>query len=200
MSWHGGKLPYPCLSTWGWPNGLEQGKLYLAMGILNTTTIENEQCDNSCGICTKRWHEQFLPVYRSGIIGFLDFMTLTGKLPQGIDGKASISSLLAGSAFCKETIFDRATSSILRMQVDALFLSLAASRIIQLWPKNETLQWDIVCEYNNVYNNDSSFIEAHIGVPTYKRSDDAWWGIHLFSEFRVRRRNPVPLSTTINNN
>ncbi len=54
-----------------------RGESYLAMGILNTTTIKKERCDNLCAICTKRWHEQFLPVYRSGVIGFLDFLTLT---------------------------------------------------------------------------------------------------------------------------
>ncbi len=85
------------------------------------------------------------------------------------------------------------------MQVDALFLSLAASGMIQFQPKNKTLQWGIVREYVYVYN-DTSLIKAHIGVPTYKRSDDAWRGIHVFSENHVRRRNPVPLSTTINNN
>jgi hypothetical protein len=47
--------------------------------------------------------------------------------------------LLAGSAFWKGTIFDRATGDISRMQVDTLFLSLAASGIIQLQPKNKTL-------------------------------------------------------------
>ncbi len=138
-------------------------------------------------------------MYRSGVVGFLDFLTLTGKLPQDVDYKDRISSLLAGSAFWKETIFDRAVGGISQMHVDTLFLSLAASGIIQLQPKNETLQWDIVREYGNVYN-DTSFIEAHIGVPTYKRSDDAWRGIHVFSENHVRRRNPVPLSITINNN
>ncbi len=58
-----------------------RGESYLATGILNTTTIEKERCDNSCAICTKRWHAQFLPVYCSGVVGFLDFLTLTGKLP-----------------------------------------------------------------------------------------------------------------------
>jgi hypothetical protein len=171
-----------------------RGESYLATGILNTTTIEHERCENSCGICTKRWHEQFLPVYRSGVVGFLEYLMLIGKLPQDINDKDQISSLLAGSAFWKETIFDRAAGGISRIQVDELFLSLAASGIIQLRPKNDTLQWDIVWEYGIVYNN-TSFIDKHIGVPTYKRSEDAWQGIHLFSENHVRRRNPVPLYT-----
>ena len=31
VSWHGGKLPYPCLSTWGWPIGLEQSSSLSAL-------------------------------------------------------------------------------------------------------------------------------------------------------------------------
>jgi hypothetical protein len=47
-----------------------------------------------------------------------------------------MSSLLAGSMFWKETVFDRAAGGISRMQVDALFLSLTASGILQLNPKD----------------------------------------------------------------
>jgi hypothetical protein len=58
--------------------------------------------------------------------------------------------------------------------------------------------WGIAQEYGNK-NNDNSFIEAHIGLPHYKR-EDALRGIYLFCKDSVRRRNPVTLSTTINNN
>ncbi len=75
-------------------------------------TIENDRCDNSCCICTKRWHEQLLPVYRSAVVGFLEFLMVSGQLPQDVDNKDSISSVLAGSAFCKETVFDRAAGGI----------------------------------------------------------------------------------------
>ncbi len=60
----------------------------------------------------------------------------TGKLPVEVDYKDSISSLLAGSAFWKETVFDWATGGISRMQVDALFPSLTASGLFQLNPKD----------------------------------------------------------------
>jgi hypothetical protein len=60
----------------------------------------------------KRWHEQFLPVYCSGVIGFLEFLMLTVKLPQDINYKDPISSLLAGSAFWKENVFYRAAGGI----------------------------------------------------------------------------------------
>jgi hypothetical protein len=107
--------------------------------------------------------------------------------------------LSTGSAFWKETVsFDWATGGISRMQPDALFLSLTASGILQLNPNNTSFQWGIAWEYATANNNDC-FIEAHIGIPIYKR-DDAWQGVNLFSENHVRKKNPVPLSTTINNN
>jgi hypothetical protein len=85
------------------------------------------------------------------------------------------------------------------VQVDALFLSFTASQIIQLQGKNKTsLQWGIAREYGNK-NKNNLFLEALIGIPPYKR-EDAWRGIHLFCKDRVRRRKPVPLSTTNNNN
>jgi hypothetical protein len=81
-------------------------------------------------------------VYCSGVIGFFDFMTLTGNLPQGINDKDCITSMLARSAFRNGRIFDRAAGGISQMQIDALFLflSLAASVIIQLQTNNETLK------------------------------------------------------------
>jgi hypothetical protein len=84
------------------------------------------------------------------------------------------------------------------MQVDALSLSLTASGILQLNWKDTSLQWGIALEYASANNNDC-FIEAHIRIPIYKRND-AWQGLNLFSKTRVRKRHPVPLSTTINNN
>jgi hypothetical protein len=62
---------------------------------------------------------------------------VTGKLPQDVDNKDHISSLLACSAFWKKTVFDRACGGISQVQVDALFLALTASQMIQLQPKNK---------------------------------------------------------------
>jgi hypothetical protein len=45
----------------------------------------------------------------------------TGKLPQEVDYKAPISSLLAKSKFWKEAMFDRTASGISQIQVDAFF-------------------------------------------------------------------------------
>jgi hypothetical protein len=67
-----------------------------------------------------------------------------------------------------------------------------------LKPKDTSLQWGIAREYASANNNDC-FIEAHIGIPIYKR-DDAWQRVNLLRETHVRKRNPGPLSTTIYNN
>jgi hypothetical protein len=111
-----------------------RGESYLATGCLNFNVID-ERCDNSCSICSKKWHNQFLPVYCSSVVAFLDYLMQTEDLPQEVDYKAPISSLLAKSKFWKEAIFDCAASVISQMQVDALFLSLTASGIIQMVPK-----------------------------------------------------------------
>jgi hypothetical protein len=162
--------------------------------ILAQTNTALESCDDECCICTKKWHEIFIPVYRSGVVGFLEFLMLTGKLPVDVDYKDPISSLLAGSPFWKETVFDRAACTVSQMQVDALFLSLTAAGIIKLEPKNDSsFQWVVAREYGASIKT-GSFIEAHMGTPIYKR-DESWQGVHLLNDNRVRRRDP-----SINNN
>jgi hypothetical protein len=69
---------------------------------------------------------------------------------------------------------------------------------IHLHLNNTSLQWGIAWEYANA-NNNYCLIEAQIGIPIYK-SDDAWQGVNLFRKNCVRKRNPVPSSTSINNN
>jgi hypothetical protein len=81
------------------------GESYLAMGCLNFNVID-EKCDNSCSICTRKWHNQFLPVYHSIVVAFLEYLMQMRKLPQEVDYKALISSLLAKSKFWKEAIFN----------------------------------------------------------------------------------------------
>ena len=64
----------------------------------------------------------------------------TGKLPQDVNYMSPISSLLVGSPFWKETVFDCPAGGISRIQGDALFLSLTAPGMIHLQPNNECLQ------------------------------------------------------------
>jgi len=105
------------------------GEFYLSTGAL-------------APICTKGWHEVFIPVYRTSVVSFLEFLMLTGKLPAEVDYKTPVSSVLATSAFWKETIFDRNFHKVSRSHVDAFFLSLAAAGIFKLEPKKDSLfQW-----------------------------------------------------------
>ena len=161
-----------------------RGESYLAMGGLDLGNIICTPCGNSCSICTRKWHEMFLPVYRSSVVLFLEFLMQSGQLPQEIDPKLPVSAILAGNKFWLETIFDRAAGGIYRMHVDSLFLSLIAAGMIKMSMQNNELQWVIAREY---YPSGTSIIESRLGRPIYK-SDYVWDGIHLFSENRMRRR------------
>ena len=103
-----------------------RGEAYLSTGYLDGHEIE-DRCDSTCSICTQKWHKQILPVYHSEVVlAFLEYLIQTGKLPHDIDFKLLISSILAGSSFWKEIIFDPAPGGISQLQVDTLFLSLLA--------------------------------------------------------------------------
>jgi hypothetical protein len=125
----------------------------------------------------------FLPVYRSSLELFLEFLMQSGQLPQ-VDPKLPVSAILASNTFWKETLFYRAAGGISRMHVDSLFLSLIAAGMIKMTMQNNALQWVIAREYDPL---GTSIIESRLGRPLYKR-DDVWDGIHLFSENRMRRR------------
>ena len=78
----------------------------------------------------------FLPVYRSSVELFLEFLMQSGQLPQEIDPKLPVSA--------KETLFDRAAGGIFRMHVDSLFLSLIAAGMIKMTMQNNALQCALV--------------------------------------------------------
>ena len=67
------------VSTWVANN--PRGKCYLAKGCLDISEPVSTRCGTSCSICTKRWHEILLPVYRSSVESFLEFLLETGKFP-----------------------------------------------------------------------------------------------------------------------
>ena len=108
-----------------------RGESYLAFGGLDLTSEVGTPCVNSCSICTRRWHEMFLPVYRSSVMLFFEYLMQSGQLPHEIDPKSPVSSLLAGSTYWKEALFDRAAGGISRMHVDSFFMSLIASGMIK---------------------------------------------------------------------
>jgi len=83
----------------------ERGEIYLSSGSLDSITY-TVRC-SSCPICNRRYHKDFLPVYKSGVVAFLEWLTFTAKLPFVIDEKIQVSSFLMRSAYWKEIIFDR---------------------------------------------------------------------------------------------
>ncbi len=56
-------------------------------------------------------------MYKSDVVTFLKWMTLTAKLPYVIDGKIQVSLFLMTSAYWKEIIFDKTSTSITRTNV-----------------------------------------------------------------------------------
>ena len=127
-------------------------------------------------------------------MSFIEFLMITGKLPAEVDYKNPVSSLLAESAFWKETVFDKNFLSVSRINVGAFFLSLATTGILKLEPKKDSVfQWVIAQEYGGSAKAESFTIEAHIGTPLYK-CDNSWNGINVFSETRTRKRDPSLLN------
>jgi len=82
----------------------ERGEIYLSIGSLDSVTA-TARC-SLCPICNRRYHKQFLPVYRSGVVAFLEWLSLTAKLPFIVDRKIQVSSLLMTSTYWKEIVFD----------------------------------------------------------------------------------------------
>jgi hypothetical protein len=151
-----------------------RGKVYLSAGNLDAHVVE-DRCETLCSICTKEWHKQFVPVHHFGVVAFLENLMQTGKLPQKVDYKSPILSLVAGSTSWKEAIFDCAAGGKSRLQVNTFFLSLTMLGMIHLQPSKECFQWSI--KQVNVCANDR-FIEETIGSPFYKR-DNVWHGMNL---------------------
>ncbi len=77
-----------------------RGEAYLSAGLLDQNYVANKDgCNDACSICTKKWHDQFLPVYRSAVVAFLEYLMQISRLPQDVDYKSPILSFLAGNNF-----------------------------------------------------------------------------------------------------
>jgi hypothetical protein len=88
--------------------------------------------------------------------------------------KNPLSGVLSKRAYWTEWIFDKAKGSVQVRNIDALFLSLIASRIITLEKSGSGVwQWNIVWDDNS--------------TPRYKL-DGAWDGINLIEEGTPRNR------------
>jgi len=73
----------------------ERGEIYLASGMLDSSRAIG-RC-SACPICNRTYHKDFIPVYRSGVVSFLEWLIVTTKLPFAVDFKIQVSSLLMTS-------------------------------------------------------------------------------------------------------
>jgi hypothetical protein len=147
-------------------------------------------------ICNRTYHKDFLPIFQSGVISFLEWLTATAKLPFSIDFKVNISSLLMTSNYWKEIIFVKASTSVSRTNVDALFLSLAVSEIIEIQNTNDSIKWFVERQAPLLpqLNINVTLMGATIGEANYKL-DEYWVGIHQHPPTRIRvcmPQNPTP--------
>ncbi len=102
-------LNYGCLH--------KQGEIYLSSRSLEGSPA-TRHC-TSCPICNRTYHKDFLPVYRSGVESFLEWLTATAKLPFMVEFKVKVSLLLMSSPYWKEIIFNKSLLSVSRTNVKA---------------------------------------------------------------------------------
>jgi hypothetical protein len=131
-------------------------------------------------------------VFRSGVDAFLEWLTLTAKLPFIVDRKIQVSSLLMTSTYWKEIVFDKSSTSITRTNVDSLFLSLAASGILDIQNSPDGIRWMLGRPAPTTATTDTNvgLIHATIGTARYTL-DEYWVGINLHPVTRIRVRTPA---------
>lgn len=139
------------------------------------------RCVTRCPICTKEWYKLYLPVYKKGVIDFLESRVAQAFLPRPID-LGTVSDMLKDNVFWIETIFDRAKSGVKKTHVDALFFSLAAAKILDLEKVNGVIHWNVSYDYD---------IENPLNETRRYNIDSSWKGVHLFESTRTRRRIPT---------
>ena len=127
------------------------------------------------------------------MVAFLEWLTLTAKLlPFIVDRKIQVSSLLMMSTYWKEILFDKSSTSITRTNVDSLFLSLAASGILEIQNSPDGIRWMIGRQAPTTVTTDTNvgLIRATIGTAKYTL-DEYWVGINLHPVTGIRVCTPV---------
>ncbi len=138
-----------------------RGELYLSTGLLDSLPAMRvtQQAQYVTGIL----------VFWCSVLSFIEWLNATAKLPFWIEFRVLISSLIMASLYWKETIFDKASTSVSQSNVDVLFLSLAASRILEMQNTNDGLM-RIVGQQAPVLQQPNAFVtlaEATIGETNY---------------------------------
>jgi hypothetical protein len=108
-------------------------------------------------------------VYQSGVVAFLEWFTLTAKLPFIVNRKIQASSLLMTSTYWKEILFDKSSTLITQTNVDSLFLSLAASGILEIQNCPDGIRWMLKCQAPTTATTvtNVALIRATIGTAKY---------------------------------
>jgi hypothetical protein len=99
------------------------------------------------------------------------------------------------SAYWKEILFDKSSTSITRTNVDSLFLSLAVTGILEIQNSPDGIRWVLGQQAPTTATTDTdvSLISVTIGVAKYKL-DIYWVGINLHPATRIQVRTPAILT------
>jgi hypothetical protein len=94
--------------------------------------------------------------------------------------------------YWKEILFDKASTSITQTNVDSLFLSLAASGILEIQNSPDGIRWMLGRQAPRTVMTDSNvmLIHATIGMAKYT-PDEYWVGINLHPVTRIRVCTPA---------
>ncbi len=166
-----------------------RGEIYLSTGLLDSVTATG--CCRTCPVCIQMYHKDFLPVFCRSVVSFIEWLTATLKLPFRIEFKLQVLSLLMVSTYWKEMIFNKASSTVSWLNVDALFLSLAATGILEILNTTEGIMWIVGWEVLVLQQQLPSvtLIEATIGLAKYTK-DSYWVGINQHPDTRICTRTP----------
>jgi hypothetical protein len=113
-------------------------------------------------------------------------VTAISKFPFRIGLKLQVLSLLMTSTYWKGMIFNKASSSVSQSNVDALFLSLAASGILVIQSTPDGIIWMVGQDVPVLPQQHArvTFVEATIGRAKYTM-DKYWMGINQHPPTRI---------------
>jgi hypothetical protein len=96
------------------------------------------------------------------------------------------------SAYWKEILVDKSSTLISRTNVDSLFLSLAATEILEIQNSPDGIRWVLGPQAPTTATTDTydSLISVTIGVAKYTL-DNNWVGINLHPATRISVRTPA---------
>ena len=143
-----------------------RGQQFMACGELELPprTSDLLSCRTKCSVCTGQWSRYFLPVVKTKVISFLQFIDRK-KLPLPARGNNILELLWDKSEKVRlHAIFKK--TNVQMYNVDCLFLQLAANSIIKIVNIEKQLHWIIgerpdpenEGEHLFIYNDERSWL------------------------------------------